>query len=78
MPLPNWGQKRFEMNLYFKRFHEIIYKIKTVICVKVEAVLHPSGKQFLYFSRELPNETMTLYAVKTPNGFDIKKRKIIL
>ena len=53
-------------------------RIKTVICIKVKAALHPSGKQCLYFSKELPNETMTLYAVKAPNGFDFKAKKIYL
>ena len=50
----------------------------TVICIKVEAVLHSSGKQCLYFSKKPPNDTMALYAVKTPNGFDFKAKKMYL
>jgi hypothetical protein len=73
------GPKMFWSWIYISyNFTKISYKNKTVICIKVEAVLHPSGKQCLYINKELPDDTMTLYAVKTPNAFDFKAKKIYL
>ena len=71
----NGAKNVLKLNLCFIQFNEIFYKIKTVICIKVKAVLHPSGKQCLYFSfkKLLINETMTVYAVKTLNDFKAKK-----
>ena len=72
----NGTKNVFKLNLYFIWFHEILYK--KLSCSKVETVFHPSRKHCVYFSKKPPNETMTLYAVKMPNGFDFKQRKCIL